>query len=77
MVHSVAYYSRALARTSTIIIMPSADQKEKQQDDYVPPKDAADAKAREYEDKYVEHTRAGHDKTGDKHSAKPSSVRNA
>jgi hypothetical protein len=40
------------------------------------PRDAADAKAQEYEDKY-DHQRGGHDKQGTSGSVKPSSVRTA
>ena len=42
--------------------------------DYVAPKDAADAKARQYEDSH--HDRAGQDKSAPKGSSKPHSVRN-
>ena len=44
-------------------------------DDYVPPKDAADAKAREYEETH-DHARGGHEKQGTNTSSKPHSVRN-
>ncbi len=56
--------------------MPAADTKNHQDEDYVPPKDAADAKAQEYEDKY-DHARGGHNKQGTSGSVKPHSVRNA
>lgn len=47
----------------------------KRDDDYVPPKDAAEAKAREYEDAH-DHARAGKEKQGTSGSTKPHSVRN-
>eukprot|EP00672_Neobodo_designis_P019429 CAMPEP_0174838268 /NCGR_PEP_ID=MMETSP1114-20130205/7285_1 /TAXON_ID=312471 /ORGANISM="Neobodo designis, Strain CCAP 1951/1" /LENGTH=50 /DNA_ID=CAMNT_0016072363 /DNA_START=70 /DNA_END=222 /DNA_ORIENTATION=+ len=40
------------------------------------PRDAAEAKAQEFEDKY-DHQRGGHDKQGTQGSVKPHSVRNA
>ena len=40
------------------------------------PRDAAEAKAQEFEDKH-DHQRGGHDKQGTSGSSKPHSVRNA
>jgi hypothetical protein len=46
--------------------------KQQHDEDYVPPKDKADALAREYEEK--EHPRGGHEKTAPSHQSNPKSV---
>jgi hypothetical protein len=48
----------------------------KQDEDYVAPKDSADVQAREFEDKLDAKERPGHEKHGTTSSAKPHSVRN-
>jgi hypothetical protein len=55
--------------------MPGTEQNQQpQQDDYVAPRDSAEKKAQDFEDKY-DHQRGGHEKQGTSGSVKPHSVR--
>ena len=48
--------------------------KQVQDDDYVPPKDKAEAQARQYEETHDHEKTGGHEKTAPSHQSKPKSV---
>ena len=67
----LATYS--VVENSFQITKPDMPPKQVQDEDYVAPKDKADAQARQYEESH-DHERAGHEKSAPSHQAKPKSV---